>query len=195
MHHIGKKQFYDGVYNLTDSLGRKGYVSYYEGVADGVLDSTVVRKFRKIMGMYISKQGYLDTTTNTLAGKFKVNRDYVNQPKPERLISVNSKSYKADVNLTELISVFESERGEIILDSCDIASPIEGIFKCDSYRKSRKEDFKVFKKDFALNYRDKYLAKRIDTSSYNKIIVIYGRAHYEGLYAELKKLNNNWKEK
>jgi hypothetical protein len=194
MHHIGKKQFYNDVYRITDSLGKLGYISYYESVKDEKFDSITIKKFRKINGIYLSKDGYLDTITNKLVGKYKVHKDYINQPKIDVLISLESNPIKVDVPISKLISEFEAKEGEIRLDSCDVATSFNGNYNCQSYRKVNREKYKAFKNDYALKYRNKKLAEYIISSKDSKIIVIYGKKHYRGLLNELKILDSTWRE-
>lgn len=195
MHHIGKKEFYNDVNSLTERKGKEGFVSYYESVKDDTMNIESEKKMRKILGFYIPKEGYLDTVNNMLMGKIKVSESYINQPKANELISPHSKAKKVDVNLSRLIRAYEKDYGEVVLDSCDRATSLDRrSYKCASYRKDRKEDFKTFKDKYVLEYRNKYLATSINNSKHDKIIVVYGRAHYKGLLEELIKLDDSWEE-
>jgi len=49
------------------------------------------------------------------------------------------------------------------------------------------------KEPVILDFRNRYLAKRIATSPADKIYITYGGAHLPGVIQELRKLNPAWK--
>jgi major membrane immunogen (membrane-anchored lipoprotein) len=197
MHHIGRIAYYDDVANKIDSLQKLNYIVFYEGVNDQDKDSIIRRKnllkLRKIMGFYPQGQkGYLDTTTNIIAGKLKYKGAYklINQPNYKQLNIDSLTAIRADVNLTELMADFEKKNGEIKLDSCDYKLSFKDKnYKC---KKAKKRIRKKFRKEHVMNYRNKVLAKRIVKSKKNKIVVVYGSAHFTGLWYQLYLLDKSY---
>lgn len=199
MHHVGKSEFYESVYDLTDSLSKVGFKVYYESIRPLVPSDTSFnifnyRKLRKLMSRQLPKGGHIDTVTYKISGRIKVDRSYINQPQPNELISMNSMQKNVDVSLDDIIKEYESRHGLIELDSCDLNTDIYNEYNCLGLRDIEKEKYREFKNDIIINYRDKYLAEFVANSKDSKIIIIYGRAHYDGFVRELKKLNSSWQE-
>ena len=188
MHHIGKKEFYNDVSIKIDSLQKLGYTTYYESVKDGAeIDSTTKKisklKFRKLIGIVPEK--YIDTANNIIGGKLKYrNKKHklINQPSYPDMNIDTLTSIKADVGLTTLMAEFEKKHGEISIDSCDM--------KYELY--DTKYNCKLDDKDFIINYRNKFLADKITNSKLDKILIIYGKSHLDGLIQDLKKIDNSW---
>jgi len=199
MHHVGKKAFYDDVHRITDSLGRSGYVAFYEGVDTDVTDTLelelIKRKWRKMLGFYLDKSGYIDTTNQLFMGKYKISKKYVNQPVPLELISETSQPKSVDVLLEDLIDDFEKETEKVELDSCDINTPLDQSYtSCNSIKETHPKNYEVFKDKFILDYRNQYLAKAIQDGTHDKIIVVYGKYHFKGLLKELKAIDSTWQK-
>lgn len=199
MHHVGKKVFYEDVHRITDSLGRSGYVAFYEGVDTNITDTLELdflkRKWRKMLGFYLDKSGFIDTTNQLFMGKYKISKKYTNQPVPLELISETSQPKSVDVFLEDLIHDFEKKTNKIELDSCDVNTPLNKSYKsCNSLKETHPESYKVFNDEFILDYRNQYLAKTIQDGSHDKVIVIYGRYHFKGLLKELKAIDSTWQK-
>ena len=185
MRHIGRKEFYDDVAKKIDSLQKLEYVVFYENVKDTKdVDFLTVKnsamKLRKLFGYPPEK--HLDTTTNIIAGSIKYRGKYklINQPKYSALKADYLTATWSDVGLTELITEFEKKYSEIKLDSCDFKTDLKNRdYKC---KKAKRKLAKNFKKEFISDYRDKHLANKIIESKKNKILVVYGAAHYYGLW-------------
>lgn len=197
MHHVGKSVFYEDVYRITDSLGALGYVSFYEGVDTNITDSITLdvlkRKWRKMMGFYLDKSGYIDSNQR-LMGRYKVSKKYVNQPLASELIAPNTQPENVDVTLEDLFGTFEERVAEIQLDDCDMQIPIHSAYSnCTALRQSDKKVYDRFHDDFILKYRNQYLAKAIQNHKNGKIIVVYGSGHLQGLLQELKALDSTWR--
>jgi hypothetical protein len=197
MKHIGRKEFYDDVANKIDSLQKLDYTVFYEGVnygKDSLIRRKNLMKLRKIKGFFPQgNKGYIDTTTNIIAGKIKYNGKYklINQPSYGKLKVDSLTSILADVSLAELITDFEKKNEKIILDKCDFSFSLKDEnFKCKKVKKSLR---KIFDREYAFGYRDKSLAERIAKSEKKKILVIYGSRHFWRLYTELKKIDKNFK--
>ena len=198
MHHVGRKEYYNDVANKIDSLQNQNFTVFYEGVIDSKETDSLTRKksllkLRKIMGFFPQGQkGYLDTTTNVIAGKIKYKGQYklINQPSHKQLKVDSLNSIRADISLTELITEFEKNNGEIKLDSCDYQFSLKGKeYKCKKAKRSLR---KIFEKEYVKSNRNKYLAERIFNSKKNKILIVYGDAHYTGLWYELYLLEKNY---
>jgi hypothetical protein len=198
MHHVGRKEYYDDVANKVDSLQKLNYTVFYEGVVDGKEKDSLIRKknllkLRKIMGFFPQGQkGYLDTTTNIIAGKIKYKGKHrlINQPNYKQLKVDSLTSTRADVSLTELITDFEKNYGQIKLDSCDYRTGFKDKnYKC---KKSKRSLRKKFTNGYVKDYRNKFLANKLFKSKKNKILVIYGDAHFSGLWYQLYLLDNNY---
>lgn len=198
MHHVGRKQYYDDIANKVDSLQKLNYIVFYEGVTDNKEKDSLIRKksllkLRKIMGFFPQEQkGYLDTTNNIIAGKLKYKGNYklINQPKYKQLKVDSLTSIRADVSLTELITDFEKNYGQIKLDSCDYRTSFKDKnYKCGKAKRSLR---KKFKNGYVKEFRNKYLAEKLFKSEEKKIVVMYGDAHYTGLWYELYLLDKNY---
>jgi len=199
IHHVGRKEYYEDIANKVDSLQKLNYAVFYEGVIDDQEKDSVTRrmsllKLRKIMGFFPQgQQGYFDTVTNVIAGKIKYKGKYklMNQPNYKQLKVDSLTAIRADASLTELIADFEKNHGPIKLDSCDYNTS----FKSKNYtcKKARKSLRKKFNTKYVIRYRNTFLAHKLFRSKKNKILVVYGSAHYTGLWYQLYLLDNNYK--
>ncbi|MAX69693.1 MAG: hypothetical protein CMC76_01110 [Flavobacteriaceae bacterium] len=199
MHHVGKKEFYNSVYLLTDSLGKKGYKAYYELIKPLVPSDTVYNRFnykklRKLMSRQLAKGGHIDTVTYKLSGRIKISNKYINQPQPKALISDISNPLNIDVSLDDLIKKYETDYGEIKLDSCDMNTGIYQEYKCQGIKVLVSDKYKIFKQGLIRDFRDKHLAEYVHNSDDSKIIVIYGKAHYNGFLRELQAIDPTWNQ-
>ncbi len=196
MHHFGREKFYNDVANKIDSLQKLNYTVFYESVAkDKGTDSLIAirnfKKLRKLMGFNPIK--YLDTTNNKINGKIKYRGKHklINQPKYSKLKVNNLTSIKADISITELITEFEKNNGKIKLDSCDLKTNLtDKNYKC---KKAKKSLLREFKMGYIGAYREKHLAERITKSNKNKVLVIYGAAHFWGLYFKLNEFDKTYR--
>lgn len=189
MHHIGRKEFYDDVAKKVDSLQKLGYVVFYEMVANTKKTDTLIAiknamKLRKLMG--IPGEKYLDTTTNIIAGRIKYRGKHklMNQPRYRDLKVDTLTAIWGDVSMNELITAFEKEHSEIKLDSCDYKFSLKDKnYKCkEKIDRGRLIDFKM---KYIADYREKHLVKKIIESKKNKVLIVYGKNHYSGLFMEL----------
>lgn len=199
MHHVGRKEYYDDVAHKIDSLQKLDYIVFYEGVVDNEKQDSSIRKknlmkLRKLMEFFPQGyKGYIDTTTNVIAGKIKYKGKYklVNQPRYNKLNVDSLTSFRADVSLTKLITAFEKNNKEIKLDSCDFKFSITAKdYPC---KKAKRRLRKVFNREYVKDYRNNYLAEEIIESNKHKILVVYGNAHFYGLYFKLFALDNSYK--
>lgn len=194
MHHIGKQNFYDDVKFKIDSLRNLGFHFLYEATK---YDSDFPEeqkyaydmKFRKLMGFHLEEKGYLDTITNTIAGKVKVDKKHklVNQPKYSELGLNSLTDEKADLPKNILLDKYEAKYGIIELDECDFKTKLEEEYKCSVWNKGDKNYL-------LLDARNTEVVNRILSSNNDKIAVLYGKKHISGILKLLQEDDSNWVE-
>ncbi|MEO6490815.1 MAG: hypothetical protein ABIO04_12805 [Ferruginibacter sp.] len=198
MHHIGEKEFYEDAKATTDSFLKKNYMVFFEavrrnGITDSIQKDTIYRKVRKITGVdfytILSNGGYLDTTTNTIMGlklRYISKHKLVNQSK-QLLSSFDSSHVKnIDADILELMNATEKKFGKIILEPYDLKTPFREKYK---HKKNKKiSDF------FVSEYRNNLLTDSILKSPYDKIMIVYGAKHFDGILENLKLVDKNYKE-
>lgn len=92
-----------------------------------------------------------------------------------------------------MISEFEKEYGKIKLSNCDLKTTLKDkTYKC---KKAKKSLLREFKMEYIGDYREKHLAEIITRSNKNKVLVIYGNAHFWGLYFKLTELDKTYRFK
>lgn len=192
MKHVGTKNFYKNVAATADSLASEGFVFFLEGVRVDTLKfskqqiDTIEFKIRKITGVNISQ--YLDTVNNTLMGiKYKNKKGLINQPKYSNFGITETNGKIVDVPMNLLLEEYENKFGTVYLDACDYATIRNTFYGCDKAPAKNKNYI-------ILDYRNLNLAQKIMSSSDKKIAVLYGALHENGLYTELKKLDDSWKK-
>lgn len=196
MHHIGRKEFYNDVANKIDSLQRQGFVVYYEklkknNVIDSISNDVYKKKFRKMIGLTTTK--YYDTINKVIGGKLKYKGNYkLTNQFPYNKLHINMETAKnIDVKLSDLIKGFEFKYGAIALDDCDKQTKSDSsVYDCD---RIDNKSAQIFKNEFIIAFRNKNLANAIMNSTKRKIVVIYGKIHFEGLKTELQGIDKNWK--
>lgn len=200
MHHIGKISFYSDVKRAVDSLKTINYVFYYEGVIpdvslDSLSNDTLAMKMRRAFGFdvrkFIASKGYVDTATSTFLGqkrKFVKKLKLVNQPRNSLYLDT-SKRYRADVTYRELVVALESRLGEIVLDSCDYKTRFSANYYCNG------PGFRNKGRKAMLAIRDSVLAEKILNEPSLHIGVVYGAAHFDGVYKYLKSKDSSWTRK
>ncbi|KQT17508.1 hypothetical protein ASG31_08865 [Chryseobacterium sp. Leaf404] len=178
MHHIGTQNFYSDVNTKIDSLQKLGFFFYLENVTSKSSDKQDLMKLRKIMGMGLPNGGYEKILDSIMLEKnLKFTKEIKFQPAYAdwRLNSINSKN--VDATVPELIKFYESKYGEIKLEECDLNTPdITNSTKC-SYRKNERKAYQIL----VLNYRNNLIANKINDNSKQKIALIYGAGHYDGI--------------
>lgn len=198
MHHIGVKEFYEDAKNKIDSFIISGYTIYFEGVKMGeVRDSlqkdSILRKTRKVTGVDFvaasKTNGYLDTINNTILGKkFKGLSKYklVNQPKGIVNKSDTLKYKNVDATYVQIIAACENKFGPIVLTEYDI--------KTNFGEKYKSEKNKEMKKYFLADFRNTLIVDSILKKTSNKIVLLFGAKHFDGILENLKKSDKNYKE-
>lgn len=179
MIHLGQQSFYDNVSKEIENYKKDGYVLFYEWIDYETADTLTLRKTKKVVGMIPSKKGY-----QNMMEKIKVD-GVVFQDNEQFMNHANSLDFNVDITPQELIHEYEKRHGEIVLSSKDLNAPL--------YEEITFNDNKNVM-DIILNHRNKIVAERIQTSKYDKIIVIYGADHQKGILEELQKIDTSWKK-
>lgn len=177
--HVETREYYEEVKKYMDSLKNCGYVVFYEGV--GLrnamkclrLDETEIlcrldtlyRKFRKITGFHID---YMNDSNNGLKPLLRKDK-YVYQSR-EMLGLTGEKDIHVDVNLEDLIGKYESDNGKIALSQYDWITDLNDRYKCSKANRGRSAIM-------LYHIRNKHIINEILSSQYQKIILVYGKAH------------------
>lgn len=184
MMHLGKKSFYEDVKRMVDSLQKEGYTVFYEGSfrrrQRKELDTVCALKCRKLTGLDATR--FYSETVPFQAQIAK--HQLVDQPDYPDLGVIEEQSVSADLGLKELITAYEKEYRVIELDECDYKSPLGTKYTCSPMGFGKKV---TFQQDFIIDKRNAYVAETIKSSTHNKIVVLYGKAHYRGIRKLLKK--------
>lgn len=180
MIHIGKKEFYENVRNQVEKSKKDGYVLFYEYIDFDQATDEEKRKTKKMAGFVPSPEGYEREL------KSLIEKGYVTQKNELFLNLVNNKDFNVDITPNQLIEEYEKKYGEIILTSEDLNTPIDEKISPTISKKNMQS--------IVLDYRNNYLAAKIEESSFDKIIILYGAQHRKGLIKELQKLNPTWDE-
>lgn len=181
MVHVRKPEFYENVMSSISEAKANDYVLFYEYIDFDLASEEEKLKIREMVGFIPSPEGY----ANMLGAL--ISQGYKAQDNNEFLGIVNDKDYNVDVTPSELIEAYESRYGAIEITETNRATPISQAIKPSVPNEQMKT--------VILDFRNEYLAKAIHESDHDKILVLYGAEHREGLFLELQKLNATWKEK
>lgn len=187
MIHLNKKEFYDEVKQLNDSLREQGYVFVYESVAaskslDSVTLDTYKRKFRRVVGFNLTS--YTDKNNDAMK-RYRV-KGAISQTMSNTGLSLDT-DIKGDVSMDSLVRRYEKEKGEIVLYDYDRETPLNKKYKGKRLPSSEKEYL-------LMTVRNQALADKITALPEKKIVVLYGALHRKGMYADLKKIDPKWNE-
>jgi len=183
MIHFNTPAFYQKVNKDMDSLRKAGYRVFYEGLdispdIDSVAKMTILKKFRKATGVVFVK---IDSSNAHPFHNIKLTNQSTTN------IGINEKlDLLTDMKIDSLIGLYERDKGKIILSDCDLKTDLKDKYKCGKARKSARELL-------ILNYRNQYLADKIIKSKSDKILVVYGMSHEDGVMKNLKKADHSWK--
>lgn len=200
MHHIGKQEFYDDTKSKLDSLSKNGYYIFFEGIqgkemADKNERDIMYKKLRKLSGIDLLKMGkgggYIDSTGNQsvfenplLDNRIKKDK-LVNQPASLRKTADSKIGMQVDGSITDMITKYESKYGKIVLDSIDLNIALGDKYEISKANKISKEK----RKYLILDIRNEIITNQIVNSPYKKIVLVYGKGHYEGFMEGLKRLD------
>ncbi len=195
MHHIGKEEFYNDVKSKVDSLIKKDYFFYVEGInsqfsgktnltkEDSILLIDLAYKFRKISGgPFISKKLNSDYLTLFKEKGIKIKENLIKQPKYKEfgLSEINSKN--TDLSLEKILENYENKYGKVILESCDYDTEFHNESTC-----SKKPDKKIYD-EMMMRDRNNSVISHILNEKKTKIAIIYGKAHFVEIKDSLQKL-------
>ncbi|MFC7357268.1 hypothetical protein ACFQO1_06190 [Jejudonia soesokkakensis] len=181
IHHAGTREFYNDVTKKIDSLEAIGYFMYWEKIKSKKMDSTkadtVSRKLRKITGIYTFGNDFvsvLDTLTKNKLHKLK--KQLINQPSYWDLgiDSLNSKN--ADATVEQILEFHDEKYGKVVLEPCDFETKITEKSSCQNL-----ENHKDISDDIIINFRNQIVLEELDKEIKNKIAIVYGRGHLEGI--------------
>lgn len=190
--HIGTKTYYKDVRKKVDSLKTLGFDFLYEWAqydenlpAEKKLEYQ--QKFRKLVGFHIPDEGYLNKKTNKI-GPLQLPKSHhlINQPDYKRLGIDMKKDIHADFQKNVLIDRHEERFGAILLDSCDLNTPLDKDYLCD-----RTEE--ISDTYAVIEIRNQKIVDELSKLKNDKIAIIYGENHTQGVLELLKTRDSNWK--
>lgn len=180
MHHIGTEKFYSDVSFKIDSLLGNDYYFYTETVKAEAFDDTILRKYKKITRKPLTKNGYMDIMDSLIDSndRIKLEKNLINQPSYRNfgLDSINNKN--VDVKLSQMINYYEAKYGVIELEDCDFETTLYEKTTCFDYSKRAT---KAMMNDMIVHFRNENILKELDSEKRNKIAIIYGKAHLDGV--------------
>ncbi len=178
MVHLSTPDFYADVIEKVKFAKQNDYVLFYEYIDFDIATDLEKRKIRKMTGFIPSPAGYQKLLESSKTD------DLVIQDNNEFLNLLNQKDYRVDITPSEIIEKYETKFGKIILTEEDKNTPIEETMKVSL---SEKQVHSII-----LDYRNEYLAEKVEASDFSKILILYGAAHNKGFFKELKRLNPKW---
>lgn len=179
MLHVNKPAFYQMTKRKIDSLRDEGYKVFYESIETNVKDSVeldiYMRKFRFITG--IALMDYMDEKNEAFKGLQK--GGYISQNDVDYGVN-ESIDIRTDLNLEDLVIYYEQEYGEIKLNNCDYSTQLGKKYNC-----SKIDENRVF---YILNtLRDNYVLNEIDNTSFEKVVLVFGRNHIMDIHSKIQK--------
>jgi hypothetical protein len=177
MVHLAKLKFFDNVKIVIDSLKKEGFTVFYEQISinkNQPKDSLDInlRKLRKMFGVNIAG-GYTNQENNFLPDSFK-KKKYTSQKSTK--LGIDSLDIIADLNLSKLIRLREIHDGKIVLTDCDFETELNEKYRC-----------KRVGKYYAMHIlRDSIAANIVLKSNKKKSLIIYGKAHWYGIWAKFR---------
>jgi len=185
MIHLSTKMFYDDVSKKVDSLQNENFFFYYEKISGNLEQDSVVRKIRKATALPFPKEGYSSSLDSILTKKqrAKLKKEIISQPRYSELGIEKTNSKNVDVSLKDIVDYYEKTNGEIKLEPCDFNNSVFEKSTCEK-QKIDKEKYN----DAIIAYRNSVVVNEIlNDSLHQKIVVIYGAAHIEGIKESLMK--------
>lgn len=206
MCHLGTEAHYAKVKNYLDSLKSNGYVVFFETVfdcpfhidttndvnfpqlaeivkstvytkADSMRMDTLNRKFRRITGFHLGRDGYKEQDNETLDKKWRTSK-YVQQDIRTCGLTTERDIW-VDYTQADLTEVYEKQYGPTPLTDYDFETDLKAEYRPDEF-------LDVNPYAFMSRLRELYLTKRILTSSHDRIAVVYGEGHTRRLKIDLR---------
>ena len=174
--HACTPEFYEAGKNIVSEHKASGYRVYYEELKkaqtqtpDGV-DSFHL-KLRKVVGVSPNRQTY------KILQKFFPN--LVAQPAYKSL-GVTESDLNADISVRQMIDKYEAMYGKVNLTGCDFDTRLGTlVYPCDKL----KNDLTPI----VVNFRNEHVAGLIRSSEDEKILVLYGARHIDGIMELLQR--------
>ena len=187
MMHLGKAEFYKDVKFKVDSLENEGYFVFYEGLylrkSDRVIkenDTINYLKFRKILNL----DPLIEYSKIKPLSEYVSKYDLIDQPDYADLGLTPENSQSVDLPVKVLINEFEKEKGSVILNDCDYKIPLGSEnYTCETVNN---EDKKFFRKEIIENKRNVNLVNKVIATTKKKILILYGKKHYNPVDKLLK---------
>jgi hypothetical protein len=195
MHHFGKNEFYNDVKTKVDSLIKKDYFFFVEGVnsqfsgktnltkEDSIVLFDLAYKFRKINGKpLISEKLNTDYLSFFKEHGIRIKENLIKQPSYLEfgLSEINSKN--TDLSIEKILENYEKKYGKIVLESCDFNTKFYEKSTC-----SKKPDKKIYD-EMMMQDRNNSIISHVLTENKSKIAIIYGKAHFVEIKDSLQKL-------
>lgn len=181
MHHAGTELFYEDVKQKIDSLKNQGFYFYWELTKSNKMDSlkkdTLARKLRKITGIHYFKNDFNGVLDSLLNGKIKkLKKQLINQPSYVTfgIDSINGRN--VDATMSQMLDFFDKKYGAINLEPCDFETKLSEKSNCQKI-----DNISEIRDDVIINFRNTIVLEELDAETKNKIAIIYGRAHFEGI--------------
>lgn len=180
--HIGTESYYLNMKNVIDGLLKKDYHFILEGnylkrsdkkIVDKN-DSTNLKKFRKIIGI----DPTMEFSDQKIFKEFFKKHRLKDQPDYTYFNLDYSNSENLDLQYSEIISIFESNKGNVVLSDCDRNTSLGQEYKC---KKLSKDKINYLKNKIILEERNDLIINKLKKSNYPKIAIIYGEKHLDGI--------------
>ncbi len=168
--HFGQKEFYKRLKEKVVAYKGQGYTVYYEqtrmrfdqlAIFQAAYD-TVRRKFRKMTGGQSHTRNDYQQELGNIFKRQQVQPEYDS-------LGVTLNDVNADVTILQMIKEYERLYGVIILDECDLTTPLMAYYCCTSLHNSLLPIIRDF--------RSRSLAVTLSNAPERKILVLYGGNH------------------
>ncbi|GAA4318065.1 hypothetical protein [Flaviaesturariibacter amylovorans] len=184
MMHLARPAFYANTQKVVEDLQAKGFVCYLESIT-GVdsntrpaFDTTAFRKFRKLLKLQVGVQ--YSKNDNPIMQKMVKQLGLVDQPNYP-LMGVQRYRW-VDMSYSDLVRIYEFKHAPVLLDSCDLNTALDKPYSCSGAGSGRRS----FLEEVMQYERNRFIAQTVLRSEDKKILILYGKAHYDGVLAELR---------
>lgn len=195
MHHIGKKEFYNDVKTKVDSLIKKDYLFYLEGISsnfsgktnltkeDSIVLIDLAYKFRKILGKPLLYKNMESDFIELFKSKgIKIKENLIKQPSYAEFGLSQKTAINSDLSAEEILKIYENKYGKIIMEPCDYQTKFYEESTC-----AIKSQKKIYD-EVILQIRNNSIITHVLNEKKSKIAIIYGKNHFIGIKDSLQKL-------
>lgn len=181
MKHVGTEKFYNDIKSKIEILKKEGYYFLYEKVTVDAKDEITRRKLKKITGdIGISpEKGYVQLLKEH---GVKMKEELLEQPSYSDFGLDESNSKNVDVTALDIVKYYEKNYGEIKLNKCEMENAITAKDSCRGTNLKKK-----YRKDAIVTFRDKVIVDGIIREKSDKIALIYGKGHLQGVLNKINK--------